>query len=161
MLRYYAIATVIVLSVAVLATAWSTGNLMRIRFAASKHPAPPQNLRLGGTGGEASGAITGDAPWALSALPDCFEPISESRGHVGYVRAHIPAGARAVPPGTHLSFGPCTILVEKGELVVRRGADRLRIPPNATLYRKGSSLILLRTTRSSAVLRTYLPKANQ
>ncbi|HEY5340845.1 MAG TPA: hypothetical protein VIK27_07455 [Candidatus Aquilonibacter sp.] len=155
MLRYYAIATVIVLGVAVLATAWTTGNWMRIRLAASKHPAPQQHLHLGDAGGPSPGALSGDAPWALSALPDCFAPQTETRGSVPYVRAHVPAGARALAAGARVAAGPCTIFVGRGELIVQRGADRLRVPPHAVLYRDGTSLILLRTTGFSAVLRTY------
>ncbi len=155
MLRYYAIATVIVLAVAVLATAWSAGSLMRLHFRSSNRPQPQQHLRFGDTSGVSSAAIGGDAPWALSALPDCFIQRTERTGSTTYVDAHLPRAAVPVAPGTRLTFGPCTIFVGNGELFVRRGADHMRVPPHAVLYRDGSRLLLLRTTGSTAVLRGY------
>jgi len=155
-LRYLAISTVIVLAVAVLATAWYNRDFLRFRLASSKHPMPPQHLKIAeGGGGAADSGVTGDAPWALSALPDCFVQRSESRGGPAYVRARIPAGAQPVPAGTRLSYGPCTIVVRSGELLVDRGSDRLRVPPRATLYRVGDSLALFRVDGGTAVLRTY------
>jgi len=156
MLRYFAIATVIVLVVAVIVTARSYGSFMRFRMAASKQTTPPQHLRIsGGAPGSSDQAVTGDAPWALSALPDCFEQTSETTGSVAYVHAAIPAGAQPIPDGTRLSFGPCTIFVRKSELLVDRGSDRLRVPPRAELYTSGRLLVLVRTSGKSAVLRTY------
>ena len=156
MLRYYAIATVIVLAIAVAVTARSYGNFMRFRMAASKRTAAPQHLRVsGGAGGSSAQNVTGDAPWALSALPDCFVQSSERTGSVAYVRAAIPARAQPVADGSRLSYGSCTILVRKSELLVDRGSDRLVVPPRAELYTSGHSLVLVRTTGNSAVLRTY------
>jgi hypothetical protein len=155
-LRYYAIATIVVLTIAVAVTAWSTGNLMRFHLASSKHAMPPQHLRLSeGAAAPGGGEVTGDAPWALSALPECFAQRQETTGNAADVRAKLPAGARPIPAGTRLAFGSCTIFVRNGELLVVRGADRLRIPPRATLYRIGRSLALVRTSGKSAVLRTY------
>ncbi|MGA8841874.1 MAG: hypothetical protein WB491_15400 [Candidatus Aquilonibacter sp.] len=156
MLRYYAIATLIVLSIAVIVTARSYGDFMRFRMAASRHSAPPQHLHVsGGGGGSSTQDVNGDAPWALSALPDCFVQSSETTGSVAYVRAAIPAGAQPVPDGSRLSYGPCTILVRKSELLVDRGSDHLRVPPRAELYTSGHSLVLVRTSGNSAVLRAY------
>ena len=144
MLRYYAIATVIVLTIAVYVT-------MRAHLALPGHvnfwkvSAPPPR----------TDRVTGDAPWALSALPDCFAQRSESSGSRSYVDAQLPAGAQPVPPGTRLSYGSCTIFVRSGELLVERGSDRLRVPPHATLYTTGGLLVLLRTSGATADLRIY------
>jgi hypothetical protein len=155
MLRYYALATAIVLTIAVIVTARSYGDFMRFKLAASKHAPPPQHLRVSGGGGPSDGDMTGDAPWALSALPDCFVQRSETSGSHAYVTARIPAGAQPVPDGARLSYGLCTIFVRKGELLVERGPDHLRVPPRATLYTAGNSLVLVRTSGNTAVLRTY------
>jgi hypothetical protein len=155
-LRYYAIATVIVLAIAVVATAWSNRDFMRFHMGRTEHAsAPPQHVSSSQTGGAVSQAFRGDAEWALSALPECFIQRSESTGSIAYVRARIAADAQPVASGTRLEFGPCTIFVHEGEVLVDRGMDRMRIPPEATLYRTGASLQLLRTTGSTAVLRTY------
>ncbi len=156
MLRYYAIATVLVLAVAVIVTARSYSDFMRFRMAASKHSAAPQHLRVAqGARGSPTENVTGDAPWALSALPDCFVQRSETTGSAAYVRSRIPAGAQPVSDGTRLRYGPCTIFVRKSELLVDRGSDHLRVPPKAALYRLGDLLVLVRTSGNSGVLRTY------
>jgi hypothetical protein len=163
--RYYVIATVIVLSVAVLATAWT--NRDRIREAVS-HATPPARYAAsskphGGFEGESGtgrAPMRGDAPWALSALPDCLIQQSESTGTLAYVRSKLPEGATAVPGGTILHYGPCTISVRDGEAVVSRGSDRLRIPPRVTLYRADGTLALLRETGARGELRVYTPSGN-
>jgi hypothetical protein len=154
MVRYYAIAAVIVLTIAVIAT-MRAGEWMHFHFRSSNRPQPEQHVSESDVGSTPAAGLTGDAPWALSALPDCFMQQSESTGDRAYVDAHVPADAKEVPPGTRLSFGPCTIFVGNGELNVNRGADRFRIPPHAVLYRDGATLLLLRTTASASVLRTY------
>jgi hypothetical protein len=144
MLRYFIIATVIVLTIAVYATMRTHFGLPgHINFwKATASPPPPQN-------------VTGDAPWALSALPDCFTQTSETTGSASYVAARIPSGAQLVAAGTHLTYGTCTIFVTRDELLVTRGSDRLRVPPYTRLYERGNSLALLRTSGTTATLRIY------
>ena len=144
MWRYFGIATVIVLTIVV-------GVTMRSHFGvpghinfwkATEHPPLPDH-------------IIGNAPWALSALPDCFAQRSETTGSVSYVESRLPAGAQPVRAGTRLTYGSCTILVGDGELLVERGSDRLRVPPQSRLYTVNDSLALLNTSGSTAVLRIY------
>lgn len=106
--------------------------------------------------GRSGGApVRGDAPWALSALPDCLLQQSQSSGRLAYVRSKLPKGARIVPSGTILHYGPCTISVSDGEAVVSRGSDVLRIPPRVILYRADAKLALLRMTGETGDLRIY------
>ncbi len=149
MLRYYAIATFIVLTIAVYLT-MGTHLVLPGHLNFWKATAPPP----------VTDSVTGDAPWALSALPDCFTQRSETSGSRSYVRAHVPAGAQPVQTGARLSYGPCTILVRSDELLVERGSDRMRVPPHATLYTTGDSLALLRTSGSTTDLRIYDVIAN-
>lgn len=154
MIRYFAIATVIVLAVAVIMTAYSNRDRLFVHL---RPTSAPTDLH-GGVGGDTRGArglIAGDAPWALSALPDCFRQVSESSGSLAYVRSKLPAGATAIASGTVFPYGPCTISVGDGEVTVTRGSDRLRVPPHATLYRADETLALLRTSVRSADLRIY------
>jgi hypothetical protein len=153
-LRYYAIATAIVLTIAVLVT-MHANQAIRLHFASSNRPQPPQHLSSGDSGEVNDVPLAGDAPWALSALPDCFMQQQEWSGTATYVGAHLPREAVAIAPGSILHYGPCTILVRSGEVFVSRGSDRLRVPPRATLYRDGPALLLLRSSGSSAVLRSY------
>jgi hypothetical protein len=166
LLRYYVIATFIVLTVAVLATAWNNRDEIRSRVTTrSASPGPAAETPHGGFEGEpgkGNEPLSGDAPWALSALPDCLIQQSISRGTRAYVRSKVPPGATELPPGTVLHYGPCTIFVRNGEAVVSRGSDRLRIPPRVTLYRAGGTLALLRETGKSGELRIYTnPETNQ
>jgi len=149
MLRYFAIATVIVLAIAVFVTARARlGIPGHLNFwKVSPSPPPVEN-------------VSGDAPWALSALPGCFVQRSETTGSITYVRTRLPAAAQPVAPGTRLNYGSCTIFVRSGELLVDRGSDRLRVPPYARLYRFDDSLALLRSTATSSELRIYDITAN-
>ena len=160
MLRYYVAATFIVLTLAVGVTAWNARELLRIRIASTSLPAPPkpQTSSRQTAGGEAP--MRGDAPWALSALPDCLRQKSEATGSVAFASSKIPPGARRIAPGSRLVYGPCTISVGNGEAFVSRGPDRLRIPPVATLYRAGDKLFLLRRTGRYGELRVYTAAPN-
>jgi len=157
-LRYFAIATLIVLSAAVFATAYVNRDLIRIKIASvvvrvSPKPAAPNSGESRGSGAP----FIGDAPWALSVLPDCLIQTQVSNGDLGYVRAQLPRNMQPLAAPATLHYGPCTISVIDGEAIVRRGNDRLRIPPHVQFYRSGEKLALLRTSGSSAELRLYRP----
>jgi hypothetical protein len=97
--------------------------------------------------------LGGDAPWALSALPDCARQHSEVRGDVASIRAKIPSGATAINGSVHA--GPCTIDVTASGIFVRRGSDRLRIPPPARLLHWDDRYYLYAQNRNAAMLRVY------
>jgi hypothetical protein len=157
MVRYFALATVIVLGVAVLATAWENRELIRIRIAPTSLPAAPKPVDPNARGAAADVPLHGDAPWALSALPDCLRPLSVSTGPLAYVRAQIPAGATPVVPPATLVYGDCTISVAGDEAFVRRGDDRFHIPANVRFYRGPALLAVLRRSAGGNELRVYLP----
>lgn len=96
-----------------------------------------------------------EAPWVLSALPECLLPQSVFRAKsVGAVLAHLPAGARRVAPGTALTYRNCRIDVRSSDAVVTRGDDRFHIPPRSQLFRTPTKLVLLRFS-GRAELRVY------
>jgi len=97
--------------------------------------------------------LRGDAPWALSALPDCAHQDAERHGSVAFVRAAIPAGAQAVQG--RLAAGDCSIAVTPRGILIDRGKDRLRIPAPAQLLRSGERYYLYVQDKKSAVLRVY------
>lgn len=119
----------------------------------SSHHAPPP--------------LRGDAPWALSALPECMIQTQEWKGTLAWVRGHLPRLARLVAPSSTLRYNNCTIVVSRDDAVVSRGSDRLRIPPIAHLYRfpaangrpQGIALIRSDCVRAAcrSVLRIYSP----
>jgi hypothetical protein len=156
MLRYLVLSAVIVLGIAVLVTAWANRELIRIKIASVYARVPPKpEAAVSVTGSTAP--FEGDAAWALSALPECLTQVSESRGPLPYLVAHLPAGAQAVVPPASFSYGDCTISLTGDEAVVRRGADRFRIPPRVRFYRTPGSLAVLRQSPSGNDLRVYQP----
>jgi hypothetical protein len=156
-IRYLLLSTVIVLAVAVVVAGWTNRDLIRIKLAsvyAHAH-APPHS---GSTSDQGSGApLRGDAPWALSALPECLIQMSKSTGSQTYVRAHLPPTAVPITGPATLVYGDCSISIVGDEAYVRRGSDRLRIPPRAQFYRAGGLLALIRETAQGAELRVYQP----
>ena len=157
MLRYLLASTVIVVGALVLATAWANRELIRIKIAGI-------SAQVAARGGGASlmqptaaPPLRGDATWALSALPECLSQLSESTGPLNYVRAHLPEHAIPIVPPASLVYGDCTITVTGDEAFVRRGEDRLRIPPHVQFYRADRLLVLIRRSARGAELRVYQP----
>jgi hypothetical protein len=157
MLRYLLLSTVIVVGALVLATAWANRDLIRIKIAGVRaHVA----AKAGGPNSvqpSSAPPLYGDAPWALSALPECLSQLSESIGPRSYVREHLPANAVPIVPPATLVYGDCTITVTGDEAFVRRRDDRLRIPPHVQFYRAAGLLVLIRRTARGAELRVYRP----
>jgi len=88
-----------------------------------------------GPDGEPSRApepMTGVAPWAMSAVPDCFEQTALVRGTRTYVDARLPSGFIAIPDGAVVRSGDCTVRRVDTALDVRRG-DGLRLEVPAVL----------------------------
>ncbi|HEY6326798.1 MAG TPA: hypothetical protein VIW73_09850 [Candidatus Cybelea sp.] len=157
MVKYLILSTVIILSAAVLATAWANRDLIRIKIGSAYAHV---RAKAGGAGAPAqapSAALRGDAPWALSALPECLTQVSESSGPAGYVRARLPRGTAPIVPPATLVYGDCTITIAGDQADVRRGADRLHIPPSVQFYRASGLLALMREDSHGAQLRVYEP----
>jgi hypothetical protein len=99
--------------------------------------------------------FTGQGPWVLSALPDCFDEQSRVRGPVAEVGPKLPPAADRVAPGTVLQVGECTLSVRARDILVGRGSDRLRVTPDAALYRIGGRLTLAVRTGGVLEIRHY------
>jgi hypothetical protein len=156
--RYYAIATAIVLFVALLATAWVQRDLIRLKIASVTVKVPPKAGPSNAPLGRASEPpFRGDAPWALSALPECLLQVQETRGKPAYVRAHFPAGMAPIAPPATLVYADCTISIAGDAADVRRGPDRFRIPPHVTFYSGNGQIAVLRDDRVGMDLRVYEP----
>jgi hypothetical protein len=155
MIRYLVLSTVIVVGVGVVVAAWVNRDLIRIKIASVYAHARSKPGAAGLHEAGSSEALSGDAPWALSALPECMMQTSKSTGSANYVRSHLPPGSVPVTPPATLIYGDCTIRIVGDEAYVRRGADRLRIPPRTRFYRAGNLLALIRVTQEGAELRVY------
>ncbi len=150
--------TVIVLAVAVVVAGWTNRDLIRIKIASVYAPVPPKPAPPANPI-QTSNAVPlrGDAPWALSALPECLTQLSETTGPPAYVLRHLPAGSVAVAPPDTLAYGNCTISVVGDQAFVRRGHDLFRIPPVVHFYRTGATLSLLHVGSGGMELRVYEP----
>jgi hypothetical protein len=97
----------------------------------------------------------GDGPWVLSALPDCFDQQSSLVGTTLQLTFDVPPASRRIAPGTVLRRGPCRVLVRPDDLVIVRGGDRLRVPPDARLYATSKGLTLVYRHAGHAEIRVY------
>jgi hypothetical protein len=156
-LRYYAIATAIVVTfVAIVAGVQRAARELRVASVQSTgSPSPP---RAQGASTLAPRPVRGDAPWAMSAVPECFRQRREVHGPAAFVRAAMPQGAVALPAGRTLRAGDCLVRVRQEAIDVRRGDDLLRVPPPATLYSlPDGGLALVHRDAQGTVLRIYRP----
>jgi hypothetical protein len=156
-IKYLAVSTAIVLGIGVVVAAWVNRDLIRIKIASVYARAGPKPGASSPAAGGPVAPLSGDAPWALSALPECLTQVSKSIGSEGYVRAHLPRNAVQVVPPAHLSYGDCTISIDGAEAFVRRGTDRFRIPPSVQFYRVEGEVAMMRETAASVELRVYRP----
>lgn len=151
MWRFYLAATILV---AVFIFAITVRKLpqadLRVSASPSGTPSAPRSQPPEGAG---PAAVSGEAPWALSALPDCARQHSETRGDAAFVTRAIPKDA--TPVSGHLQAGPCSIDVSATGILIVRGKDRLRIPPPARLLHADGRYYLYERDRKGAVLRVY------
>jgi hypothetical protein len=150
------LATVLVLGVAIVIAGWGMRDRLRIVVGEGRGSGPPKP-QASSTARPQSG-LAGDAPWALTALPECFVQLSADAGSKAFLRRHLPKGSAAVVSPARLQYADCTIFVHGDEATVVRGNDRLRIPPPARFYRSPGTLSLWRTTDAGGDLRVYQPR---
>lgn len=155
MLRYYIFATFFVLIVVTIVTSGMHRFGVKIKNVSVHASIPPPWLSLRDALKAEKLPFRGDAPWALSALPECFTQLSESKGNYAYAHAHLPAKRQRLQAGAQIAVHNCRIEVRKSDILVLRGPDRLRIPPPVRLYAQGTHLWVLRKTKDGATLRSY------
>jgi hypothetical protein len=152
--RYYLIATFLVVSALLVGTVvqWrkTAFEVASVRSSGTPSASRPQAQTTYPPRG-----VTGRAPWALSALPECFVQDSEARGTAPFVRAQLPPEAQLVPSGSRLVSADCTLRVGARSATVERGTERLVIPPQAAFFIVGRRLALLRRDAAGAELRIY------
>jgi hypothetical protein len=100
-------------------------------------------------------AFRASGGWTMSSLPACFRERERIRGSVAELRAKFPPTSERVRPPSVVMSGDCTVTVRDRELWIARGDDRLRVPPEAFLYRErgGFTLVYIHGTR--AEIRRY------
>lgn len=152
MWRFFLAATVLVAAFIFIVTLHKRSQPdLRVSARASGTPSAARSQGPDSTA--TSGALAGDAPWALSALPDCAHQHMEARGRPRHVQAMIPHDAQRIDG--RLEAGPCVLDVTSRGIEVRRGQDHLRIPPPARLLHADDRYYLYEENRKGAVLRVY------
>lgn len=154
MTRYYLLAAlIVVLAGSILVAHRLRPADLRIRADAAGTPTV-ETARAPEPRGSAP-PFAGEGTWVLSALPACLVEGSRAAGPAAALRAGIPpAAARIVAPAV-VRAGPCTILVRAHDVVAVRGPDRLRVPPEAALYRTGAGWTLVAAAAGRVEIRTY------
>jgi hypothetical protein len=154
MLPYYLVAAVLVIA-AVTIVASGIGQRREVRVASVPAHGTPSPPRHEAASTLQPGPVTGEAPWALSAVPECFRQASAVHGTPAFVAARLPGDARRLPPGSVVSAADCRLLVGPATLTLERGGERLVVPREARAYVEGERLLVLRTAGATADLRVY------
>jgi hypothetical protein len=154
MLRYYLIASGIVLSALLVATLFvhRAAPLKVAPVRATGTPSPP---RLQAPSTFEPGGVAGIAAWALSALPECFRQERVAHGPFASLRAQLPTTGGRLEPGAVLRVADCTVRAGPDTLGVERGSERLAVPPPARAFVVGQELVLLRRSGANGELRVY------
>jgi hypothetical protein len=152
--RYYVIATAIVAVIGGLIFAHRLAS-PDLQISAQPTGTPTVETRVADDAPVTPQPFSGQGPWVLSALPDCFDERSRVRGPIGALEAEFPPASTRIAPGTALRVRGCTLIVRPHDIWVERGADRLRVPPDAALYRVAGRLTLTVRTGGEVEIRRY------
>ncbi len=150
------IATVIVVAIGAVAFAFGHGSAdLRITGKVVGTPTPTAERPDAPGTGPGQTAFVASGSWVLSSLPACLFEQDHRYGKLADLRASLPAEADRVLPGATLHYGDCTLVVRPHEVWISRGSDRLRVPPEARLYRHGERLTLVFSDGPHVELRHY------
>jgi hypothetical protein len=153
--RYYLIACVLVLAVgtAIFANRMRALREFDVRGAVVGTPTPtranPSESPV------PFGTFTGEGPWVLSALPGCFVQQSSLIGTTSQLTFDVPPAGERIAPGTTFQQGNCVVMVRAHDIWIARGTDRLRVPPEARLYRTPKGLALVYEHNGHGQIRVY------
>jgi len=154
-LRYYLVATLIVIAIGSAVVAHRLMSRVEHRDAARALPPPARTDANAGFVATPEPRFVGQGGWVLSALPGCFTQQSSTEGPSALVAPEVPQDALRIAPGTTLRRGSCTVLVRPHDIWVFRGADRLRVPPEARLYHGPQGLTLVYRHAGRTEVRVY------
>lgn len=130
---------------------------LRLKIASVYASVPPKASQADAQSKARERALGLEAPWVLSALPECLRQTYVARGTRAYVASKLPAGFAMQSAGTDLQYGDCIIEARANGVLVRRGSDRFHVPAPAQLFRNGNFIALMYESGSRAVLRIYQP----
>ncbi|MDQ6941874.1 MAG: hypothetical protein M3169_05070 [Candidatus Eremiobacteraeota bacterium] len=156
MVRYYVIATVIIVAFGSIVFAHRFAvNGWKMHAEATGPPSTAHGNSNEGFVATPSPFFIGQGPWVMSALPSCFVQQSSKTGPSRLLHADVPQPALRIAPGTTLHRANCTVLVRPHDIWVYRGGDRLRVPPEARLYNGPEGLTLVYEHAGHTEVRVY------
>lgn len=153
MIRYYLIATAIVVIFGSIVFAHRLTQ-PDLRISAQPSGTPTVETRFSDAP-VVPRPFSGQGPWVLSALPDCFDEQSRVSGPVPAVQPKLPPPDDRIAPGTTFRVAGCTLQVRAHDIWVDRGPDRMRVPPDAALYRVDGRLVLTVRSGDQVEIRRY------
>jgi hypothetical protein len=155
MLRYYVAASAIVVVAILILLALPRPNPDVPK--GSQYHGGPATPRPGGNDPDAHAPETvgGVAPWALSAVPECFHQTQSYRGNSTFAAAKVPRGARRIAPGTRILAADCVLDVGVDSARLSRGDLHFIVPPRALFFRSGGALVLRQTDGKREEVRIY------
>jgi hypothetical protein len=154
-IRYYIIATAIVVIFGSIVFAHRLAA-PDLRIAAQPTGTPTVETRTSEVPARATARpFSGQGPWVLSALPACFDEQSRVSGPAADLAAKLPPASDRIAAGTTLEVAACTVIVRARDIWVERGGDRLRVTPDAALYRVDGRLVLAVRAGSRLEIRRY------
>jgi hypothetical protein len=162
MLRYYAVATLVVVAVGSVLLAQRL-SLSGFTVHADVKASPPAAHGNANTGFVTTPQpfFSGQGNWVLSALPGCFTQLSAIEGPSQALTFHVPPARERIAPGTRIASGNCTLLVRADDIWVYRGKDRLRVPPEAHLFDAKDGLTLVYDHAGRTDVRVYARAAER
>lgn len=157
MARYLALATLVVALVLAAMLALGRGSRLdpQSTYASSARATPGSPMHESGARDLRPQAVTGDAPWALSALPECFHQLHFASGSDAFVRAKMPSSVRRVGAGAFLVTADCRLRIGATDATVTRGENVLHIPAPARFFIARDRLLLETRSAGRSTLRTY------
>jgi hypothetical protein len=157
MIRFYLIASALVIGggfVAVRSIRSTTYPALDVSSQAGATLPPKPAIEATSTA--PSRPFSGEAPWALAALPACFEQTERVDGPPAFVDARLPKSARLLADGATVQAHDCTLREHAGGVTIERGNDRFAVPGEVRIYRNGPQAVLTYRERGQlAELRMY------
>jgi hypothetical protein len=155
MLRFYLIASALVVGLGLLAMGQIRSSTPDLDVRSQAGATLPPKPQVEATSTGSARPFSGDAPWALAALPACFEQTERVDGPPEYVRARLPKGAQLLGAGATLQAHDCRLREQDGALTIERGSDRFAVPAQVKIYRNGPAVLTYRERGQLAELRMY------
>lgn len=145
MARFYLIATALIVAIGSIVFARHLATLRDFEVRGTPRPGqtPTVTRGSGAHAPQPAATFSGEGAWVMSALPECFDQQKSVIGASDLLASKIPPASERLRAGTVLRWANCSVRVGAHDVLIARGGDRLRVPPESALYRRGDTLTLV------------------